>query len=227
MVNIHIQNKNLYLIAVIFMFLVGSGIVVAYNPNWRTTPGNPAVMGHTIDEIDSEGLNMTIRAIVQEEIGGIDESQLTCSSSPIAETGVTFSQSSYKYLVIDIPLTFISPDSGIIQPNCTTNNADEIGACMIKEVIIGKNGPLKTQYCNYYQNSSSNVWTCLDSGRSGKNGDGTYTHILPESGKIWLRDDYYNGCGGCTKEKDKTKWALTDMDTTRGVKIYICVKDTL
>ncbi|MDD5192833.1 MAG: hypothetical protein PHH54_04880 [Candidatus Nanoarchaeia archaeon] len=52
-VNIH--KKDLWLLSAIVVFLVGVAYVIAYNPNWQTSPGNPAVMGHTPDEIEGGG----------------------------------------------------------------------------------------------------------------------------------------------------------------------------
>jgi len=51
MVVINIQKKDLWFLSSIMVFLIGVGFVVAYNVNWETTPGEPAVMGHTPDEI--------------------------------------------------------------------------------------------------------------------------------------------------------------------------------
>lgn len=50
-VNINIQKKDLWLISAVFVFLLGVGFVVAFNQNWQTSPGDPAKMGHTPDEI--------------------------------------------------------------------------------------------------------------------------------------------------------------------------------
>jgi hypothetical protein len=50
-INIKIEKKDLWLMSAIMIFLIGVGYVVAYNTNWKTNPGDPAVMGHTPDEI--------------------------------------------------------------------------------------------------------------------------------------------------------------------------------
>jgi len=54
MINIQIKKKDLWLLSAIFIFLVGVGFIVAYNPSG--TGGNPAIMGHSADEI--EGLEV-------------------------------------------------------------------------------------------------------------------------------------------------------------------------
>jgi len=46
MITINIQKKEMYLLSAIIVFLVGVGIIIAYNS------GDPALMGHTVDEID-------------------------------------------------------------------------------------------------------------------------------------------------------------------------------
>jgi hypothetical protein len=49
-ININIQKKDLFIITAIAVFLVGCGVVIAYNSNPQ---GNHAsVMGHSVDEID-------------------------------------------------------------------------------------------------------------------------------------------------------------------------------
>jgi hypothetical protein len=50
-ININIEKKDLWLFAAIIVFLVAVGYVVAYNADWKTNPGDPAVMGHSADEI--------------------------------------------------------------------------------------------------------------------------------------------------------------------------------
>ena len=57
MVNIQIQRKDLYLLSVIVVFLIGVGFVVAYNPDWRTNPVDPNIHGHSPDEA---GVNIRI-----------------------------------------------------------------------------------------------------------------------------------------------------------------------
>lgn len=49
MVVINIKKKDLYLISALFIFLIGSGYVIAYNPGGT---GNPAVMGHSFNELE-------------------------------------------------------------------------------------------------------------------------------------------------------------------------------
>jgi hypothetical protein len=44
-VNLKIQKKDLFLIAAIFVFMVGAGIIIAFGGN------NPQVMGHSLSEI--------------------------------------------------------------------------------------------------------------------------------------------------------------------------------
>jgi len=232
MVTINIKSKDLYFISAVFILLIGSGIVIAYNSD-PMNPTVPSDMGHTIDEIEVVNesgsiisLDNYIRAVVQEEIGGIPE-DMACSATAAAHTDVVYSMPSYRYLNVSIPSTIVTSDGRTLPTNCTTNDMDGIGTCVIKEIISTKNGPVKTNYCIYYQNATSNSWACLDTGKSGKNGDGTATHILPAVGNIWLRDDYFYNCAKCTREKVVDKWVLTDMDTNRGVDIYICVKSVM
>ena len=47
---IHFKKKDLFLITAIFIFIVGSGIIIAYNPGGTATP---SVLGHSMNEIDS------------------------------------------------------------------------------------------------------------------------------------------------------------------------------
>ena len=50
MVSIHIQKKDLWLLSAIMVFLVGVVYIIAYNPSG--TGGNPAIMGHSADEVE-------------------------------------------------------------------------------------------------------------------------------------------------------------------------------
>lgn len=59
MISIKIQKKDLWLLAAIMVFLIGVAYVIAYNPGGAG--GNPAIMGHSADEIEgvclSDGTN--------------------------------------------------------------------------------------------------------------------------------------------------------------------------
>ena len=54
-INFNFQKKDLWLFSAIAIFLIGVGCVVAYNTAWETIPGDPAVHGHTPDEIMGGG----------------------------------------------------------------------------------------------------------------------------------------------------------------------------
>jgi hypothetical protein len=49
-IKVNIQKKDLFLIAAIVVFMVGVGMIIGYNPS--EIMGNPAVMGHTANEIN-------------------------------------------------------------------------------------------------------------------------------------------------------------------------------
>jgi hypothetical protein len=53
-ININIQKKDLWLVSAIFVFLIATGLVVAYNINYPgAVPGSMAsIHGHTGDEVD-------------------------------------------------------------------------------------------------------------------------------------------------------------------------------
>jgi len=65
MITINIQKKEMYLLSAIIVFLVGVGIIIAYNSG-----ADPSVMGHDVDEIDWSKFISEIRAdkIVTPEI---------------------------------------------------------------------------------------------------------------------------------------------------------------
>lgn len=46
----NIEKKDLFILAAITVFVVGAGIVIAYNPGG--SGGNAAIMGHSVDEVD-------------------------------------------------------------------------------------------------------------------------------------------------------------------------------
>jgi hypothetical protein len=49
-ININFKKKDLFLVLTIGIFVIGMGFVIAFNAN--RTGGNPAIMGHSADEID-------------------------------------------------------------------------------------------------------------------------------------------------------------------------------
>ncbi|GEM_PF-4242387 len=50
-INLKIEKRDMFLFGCIAIFLLGAVYVIAYNPNWKASPGNPAIQGHTPDEI--------------------------------------------------------------------------------------------------------------------------------------------------------------------------------
>ena len=55
-INIKFQKKDLWLLSAIVVFLIGVGFVVAFGGN------NPAVMGHSLNEIEKCSANQTLKA---------------------------------------------------------------------------------------------------------------------------------------------------------------------
>jgi hypothetical protein len=55
-ININIQKKDLFLIAAIVVFMVGSGIIIGYNS--PPVGGKPNIMGHSADELDLAPLHI-------------------------------------------------------------------------------------------------------------------------------------------------------------------------
>ena len=69
-ININIQKKDLWLISAIFVFLLATGLVVAYNANMDA--GQADVMGHSAGELhveNSTGSVITLQELVDQ--GGI------------------------------------------------------------------------------------------------------------------------------------------------------------
>ena len=50
-IQINIQNKQMYLISAIVVFMLGVGFVIGQNP--LGTGGDPTVMGHSLDEVSA------------------------------------------------------------------------------------------------------------------------------------------------------------------------------
>jgi|APSaa5957512622_1039677.scaffolds.fasta_scaffold97859_2 hypothetical protein len=53
MVTINIHKKDFWLISAILVFIVGIGLIIAYNPG--LTGGTPSVHGHSVDEVEGAG----------------------------------------------------------------------------------------------------------------------------------------------------------------------------
>ncbi len=204
MVTINIKNRDLYLISAIFIFLIGSGIVVAYNSN----PANPAVMGHTVDEI--ENFNESVRTIVQEELGVPKSSNcvLTYDSLTVDATGgngkngTGFRHNDYKYT------------SGIktIPSECF----DDVG-CVIKQELYDSKGFNTARFYSFYVDSATGKWRSNTASANG--GDTISSDIIPTWNYLYLRDDYK---GTYTTETSKTQFVFIDRTTSYGMKVYIC-----
>jgi len=216
MVTINIKNRDLYLISAIALFLVGISAVVAYNPNWKTAPGNPAVMGHTIDEIDSIGLNDTIDMRINlqlSELSDVVNCNLLYDSMNISGSkGVSFKDPQYTYTagIRNVPAICLNPDL----------------PCIIKQEIYDKTKLKYTRFYDFYQ-ASNNKWSS-DGGslgtRSGTNGDTSYIDIISVYDSLKLRDDYVYSTK--TVEKDPLKWTFTDYSSSYGMLVSICSTQT-
>lgn len=49
-INLEVKKKDLFLVTAISIFLIGTGLIIAFNPSG--SGGNPAVMGHSLDEVE-------------------------------------------------------------------------------------------------------------------------------------------------------------------------------
>jgi len=68
MVTFNIEKKDLWLISTIFVFMVGVGVVIAYNSG-----GPPSTFGHSSEEVevDIDGMTKTLQeAIEDKSLGG-------------------------------------------------------------------------------------------------------------------------------------------------------------
>lgn len=105
MVIINIKKKDFYLISALFIFLIGAGYVVAYNPG----TGNPAVMGHSFEELENaqfkitNGLTACSDANLAVKTINPATGAVTCETDDVGETGFS------HFLVFDADGTFTVP----------------------------------------------------------------------------------------------------------------------
>ncbi len=220
MVTINIKGKDLYLISAVFILLIGSGIVVAYNPNYQTTPGNPAIMGHTIDEIntvDDDGNVVSLEQYITNLVNSVNGA-LVCETTPIYDysangNGVGRVMPAYNYNegIVSIPATCKS-DAG----------------CVIKVEIYNSGSstrPIVVRRYDYIQYATNKWWSSHRTAGDAVNGDSVSTDIMPRYGSdtkgyLYLRDDYVYRT--TTVETDSSKWTFIDRTGTWGMKAYIC-----
>ena len=51
---IDLSSRKFYLFFLLIVVLALAGVSYAYNSNWKTVPGNPAVVGHSPDELAAD-----------------------------------------------------------------------------------------------------------------------------------------------------------------------------
>ena len=216
MVTININNKNLYLIIAIFVFLVGAGVVVAYNTN----PANPAMMGHSADEIElinDFGSPISLEQYINDQISSVN-GVVVCDSTPIYDysaggKGVGYMMPAYNYNegIRDIPAV------------CKTE-----AGCVIKEEVYNSKSstrPVVIRKYDFVQYSTGKWWSSSRPAGDAVNGDTTSTDVIlaygsDSLGRVYLRDDYVYKT--VTVEKNPDKWTFIDRSKSYGMKVYIC-----
>jgi len=197
------------LIAIISLFVI-SGITIAYNSN----PANPAVMGHTMDEIaviNETGSAVSLQQYIADQISGASTS-MNCEVIYDSYTsgGVAYKDAAYKY------------DYGVktFPSSCKADSG-----CIIKQEVYDSKGLKLVRRYTYSQtvregDANDNWWSSYRTVGSYINGDTATTDIIPAYSYLYLRDDYYYSSG--TQERDENKWTFIDKTVLYGMKVYIC-----
>jgi hypothetical protein len=186
-ININIGNKTFYTLIAVIIILVAGGIVYAWNSD------NPSVMGHTVGEI--EGLNETVRAIVNDEISGV-EAPINCVSKfTSGEVDKTL------FTIVDIP-----------------DNCMDSPGCVIVQKINKGGKTILTKITPYLQNTTTNKWwSSFRTSSTLKNGDTTQSLISSSYPYgTYLYDDYK------TLETSPLQWAVNDNSAVYGTELLIC-----
>ncbi len=215
---IEVNVSKKYFIGILGAILILAGVigVMGYNANWRTNfNGNPAVLGHSPDEVD--GLEEYIAGIVEDIVDNSGENPTgTCTIISNSDTGTTSTTvKDKKDVAISVP------------GSCTSANG-----CTIKQEIYNKDGLKDTRVYTYVQDSSSGAWTSSYS--TGRNGDSSASDIIrPYDTYCALRDTTGTGCktwgyylhlwdDRSATEVLSTQWTVHDGSDSHGTKIFIC-----
>src|SRR3989338_7492727 len=51
MATINIEKRHLFFIIGVIVFFAGVGLVISYNENWKASPRDPSIIGHSPDEV--------------------------------------------------------------------------------------------------------------------------------------------------------------------------------
>lgn len=199
MVNINIQfkKKDLFLVLAIGIFVIGMGFVVA----WNSVPANPAVMGHTADEIDGliDLIDDRIANSFTQEVGDCSSPTLIFSSSNLPEI------SGYHKM----PTGDYSLGVKAVPAKCISS------PCKLKQEVYYLGNPKSTSYYEYAQDASGG-WKC--SSLSGKNGDTIGSKVIPSINYIYLYDDF----SGSSGETSINQWTFRDSSNGYDMNVYVC-----
>jgi len=225
MVMINLKYRDLYLISAVLICLIGIGFVFAYNPN-PANPTDPAVMGHTVDEL--EDFEEQVSRIALEVAVG----KVVCNDTEIV-AGTLFKDGSNREgpaarhsFNLTIP-TDMWWDGNNMALDCKTDSSGY--GCIIK-VIFYKNPNYKiasVKYCYYYQNSGTNNWICTNSNIKGVNGNCANTYLVKynRTEPVGLVDDSNKNTPTACKimyEKGNNKWRVHDNSGNIGMRIFTC-----
>ncbi len=200
--------------------LIVSGVfaVYAYNVNWKTSPGNPAVMGHTLDEID--GLRDFVADVIAENQPPI--STFNC----VQVFDSTIWQAPYntpRYTAVNM---------NVLSSVCIGNDPNI--QCVIKQEIYTQSNltaPKIIRQYKYHQDSTTQIWTSdyRTEPNKYKNGDTTFTRIIPGyapygTGYEYALDilDDYKSTTYTVDDRGPTQWVIKDSSQTYAQKVSIC-----
>ena len=210
MVTFNIEKKNIYLLAAIMVFLVGTGIVIAYTQGDDTA--NPAVMGHTADEI--EGLTEFVQGIVfgtQDDCSGTDLI-FTSWSIPVGSDPWKHKMTSANYHLgtVDVPSECIDK------------------TCVIKQEIFYKGNPKLLVFYTYFQdgplNTDTGIWASSYYAKGKKNGDTSTSSFMKTYNYLYARDDYDGISGAEGIDFEKNKWTFLDKSSSYDMIVSICTE---
>lgn len=199
-ISINIEKRYMYLLVALVVFLAGIIVVIAYNPSG--IGGNPAVAGHSADELtynNTKTLEAWIIELINQETSGIG--QVTCPITPYFQSGASQKIVSAKTL-----------ESG-----CYGG-----GGCIIKQVIYDSKEIKFIRQYSYVQYSSSNPterwWSSYRTAGDALNGPSTpETAVVPDYNSLKIRDDGKEEVGEL-----KSQWTVIDDSGSYGMTIYIC-----
>jgi len=196
---INIGNQQIVSLIVVILIVAGLNLVIAYHPDG--TGGNPAIMGHSVDEIEGSQNNPQLcmdNDCVSSWDTLIKKGETKCLT--LYESNATHASSSFT--PVDMPEFCLGTFPCLVIVKRVKNDK-------VDDIEFG-------MYIQAQNISNKYEWKAFGSEKhTGTNGDGTNTVIYSLGDNLKLVDD-------SSSEHNGTQWSVKDSTKTYGLQLIVC-----